>query len=216
MNIWCKGFQADRMLGYFRAFLETVPFSVTRPGFSHLVVRAVDASESPVVEHDLRSMPLDAARIIGLLGEHLHEDSSFEVHCQWDLWVFDESGHWVFGPQLLKIFSHGEEYDNSFSQENGHIEVDLGFEHLFTGHAGLLGVHGKRMAAESPEEARFLEAMAWPENLEKYREKTQENIRKLFDWLRHIEKAIPVERFRLWSEGEENFEARLEQILLSR
>ena len=152
--------QADRMLGYFRAFLETVPFSATSPGFSHLVVRAVDASESPVVEHDLRSMPLDAARIIGLLGEHLYEDSSYEVHCQWDLWVFDENARWVLGPQLLKVFSHGEEYDNSFSQENGHIEVDLGLEHLFTGHAGLLGVHGTRIAAESPEEARFLKR--WP------------------------------------------------------
>jgi phosphoenolpyruvate carboxylase len=94
--------------------------------------------------------------------------------------------------------------------------VDLGFEHLFTGHAGLLGMRrGERAAAQSQEEARFLEAMAWPENLQRYQEKTRENIRKLLDWVRKIEKAVPVERVRLWSEGEENFEARVEEILVA-
>jgi hypothetical protein len=32
-------------------------------------------------------------------------------------------------------------------------------------------------------------------------------------WMRAVEEALPVERFRLWSEGEENFEARLDEIL---
>jgi hypothetical protein len=51
------------------------------------------------------------------------------------------------------------------------------------------------------------------ESGEKYKESTRENIRKLLDWLRRIEKAIPVERVQLWSEGEDNFEARLEEIV---
>jgi len=42
------------------------------------------------------------------------------------------------------------------------------------------------------------------------------NIRKLFEWVRFIEKALPVREVRLWSEGEENFEARLEEILAAR
>ena len=97
------------------------------------------------------------------------------------------------------------------------LQAILGFEHFFTGHAGLLGFrHGSARAAESPEEARFLEAMAWPENLEKYQEKTRDNIRRLFDWVQAIERAIPEGRIRLWSEGEENFEARLEEILATR
>jgi hypothetical protein len=57
--------------------------------------------------------------------------------------------------------------------------------------------------------------MAWPENLQRYQEKTRENIRQLLDWIRKIEKAVPVERVRLWSEGEENFEARVEEILVA-
>jgi hypothetical protein len=54
--------------------------------------------------------------------------------------------------------------------------------------------------------------MAWPDNLEKYRESTRENIRKLLGWMGQIEGAIPVDHVHLWSEGEENFEARLEEI----
>ena len=58
--------------------------------------------------------------------------------------------------------------------------------------------------------------MAWPENLERYQEKTRENIRKLFDWVQRTEKALPVERVRLRSEGGENLEIRLEEILAAR
>ena len=41
------------------------------------------------------------------------------------------------------------------------------------------------------------------------------NIKKLLEWIRNIEKAVPVQRWTLWSEGEENFEARLEEILVA-
>lgn len=218
LGVWCKQFSEERMLEQFGAFLETVPFSATKPGFTHLTVRAVDASEAPVLEDDLRSAPLDAAGTIELIREQLHSDSSYEVHSQWDLWEFEAaSAKWANVPQRLEIFCNGEDYDEGFWRDNGHIQVNLGFEHLFTGHAGLLGVRqvGKR-PAESPEEARFLEAMAWPENLQAYHEKTRENIRKLLDWVRRIEKAVPVERLSLWSEGEENFEARMEEILAAR
>jgi hypothetical protein len=34
--------------------------------------------------------------------------------------------------------------------------------------------------------------------------------------VRKIEDALPVAKLRLWSEGEENFEARLEEILAAR
>ena len=95
--------------------------------------------------------------------------------------------------------------------------MNLGFEHLFTGHAGLLaGETGENTPDVSPAQTRFLEAMAWPENLIIYREKTQENIRKLMDWVLRIKKAVPVERVRLWSEGDETFETRLDEILATR
>jgi hypothetical protein len=218
LGVWCKESREERMLEQFGAFLGTVPFSATRPGFTYLMIRAVDASEAPLLEQDLRSVPLDASGIIEIAQDHLHSDSSYEVQANWDLWVVDAAtAKWETEPQALEISCHGKDYDDGVWRENGHFEVNFGFEHLFTGHAGLLGMQpGLKKPAESPEEARFLEAMAWPENLQAYQEKTRENIRKLFDWVRRIEKAVAVERIRLWSEGEENFEARLEEILAAR
>lgn len=220
LSVWIRDFAEERLLDSFGAFLSTVPFSAKRPGFTHLVVRAVDASEAPVVEQDLRRMPLDAPSIIELAREHLNADSGYEVLSHWDLWIGESAtAKWQLEPQTLEILCHGPDYDDEFWRDNGHIEVNLGFEHLFTGHAGLLGIRhngAARLAAESPEEARFLEAMAWPENLKLYQEKTRENIRNLLDWTRKIEKALAVDRLRLWSEGEENFEARLEDILAAR
>ena len=220
LSVWVRDFAEERILDTFGAFLGTVPFSAEKPGFAHLVIRAVDAAEAPIVEQDLRNIPLDEAGIVELSREHLNSDSAYEAQSHWDLWVWDAAASkWQLEPQALEILCHGLDYDDGFWRENGHLEANLGFEHLFTGHAGLLGIrhNGKgRAAAESPEEARFLEAMAWPENLQAYQEKTRENIRKLLDWMRKIEKAVPVERVRLWSEGEENFEARLEEILAAR
>jgi hypothetical protein len=218
LNVWCKDFPEERILERFGAFLGTVPFSAARPGFTHLTICAVDPSEVAILEQDLRAVPLDAAGIIEIARDHLHGDCSYEVRCHWDLSIFDgDSGKSRIEPQPLEIFCHGEEYDGGFWRENGHFEVNFGFEHLFTGHAGVLGFRqGAHAPPQTPEEARFLEAMAWPENLEKYQEKTRENIRKLLDWVRRIEQAVPVERVRWWSEGEENFEARLEEILAAR
>ncbi|HXW54445.1 MAG TPA: hypothetical protein VEJ67_01765 [Candidatus Cybelea sp.] len=218
LNVWCKDFRDGRILEQFGRFLGTVPFSAEKPGFTYLIIRAVDSSEPPILEHDLRAVPLDTAGVVEIVRDHLHNDCSYEVRTGWDLWVFDaSSAKWKSEPQPLEILCQGEEYDDGLWRENGNIEVDFGFEHLFTGHAGLLGFRpNDHPQAESPEEAHFLEAMAWPENLEAYQAKTRENIRKLLEWTRQIEKALSVDRIRLWSEGEENFEARLEEILAAR
>jgi hypothetical protein len=219
LSVWCKEFSEDRMIELYAEFLATVPFSATKPGFSYLTIRAVDASETPIFEQDLRAVPLDPTGIIELAKDYLHSDSAYEAQAHWDLWAFDPAASpgWRSGPQPLELICHGLDYDSAVWEENGHLQANLGFEHFFTGHAGLLGLRqGPAAAAQSPEEARFLEAMAWPENLEKYQERTQENIRRLMDWVRTIEKAIPEGRVRLWSEGEDNFEARLEEILAAR
>jgi hypothetical protein len=58
--------------------------------------------------------------------------------------------------------------------------------------------------------------MAAGGNLKEYHAKTRENIQQLFTWVEAMQKALPVERSELWSEGEENFEARLDAILAQR
>jgi hypothetical protein len=218
LSVWYPDLPVELILDRFAAFLSTVPFSGTLPGFTQLTVHAVSAAETPILEQDLRRVPLGVAGIIEIAQDHLNSDCAYDVSCYWDLSVFDAaSGKWKVEPQPLEISSYGEDYDDQFSRENGHLQVNFGFEHFFTGHAGLLGFrHDCRAPAESPEEARFLEAMAWPENLQRYHDETRKNIGKLLDWIRRIEKAVPVEQVRLWSEGEENFEARIEEILAAR
>ncbi|MFZ3216241.1 MAG: hypothetical protein WA192_09300 [Candidatus Acidiferrales bacterium] len=218
LSIWVKNFSADTMLEQFGNFLGTVPFSAKQPGFTHLEIRAVDSTETPVFEQDLRAFPLDAAGVIELAKDYLHDDCSCAAGSRWDLWVYEgEPPSWQQSAQALELLCHGEAYDDGFWKENGHFEVNFGFEHLFTGHGGLLGFRQvARPAPQSQEERDFLESMSKPANLLEYQEKTRENIKSLFAWVRRIEAALPVAQLRLWSEGEENFEARLEEILATR
>ncbi len=206
------------MLGQFERLRETVAFSAERPRFSELVIRAVDPAETSLIERDLRSQPLDAAVVIELAREHEYADSAYEVQAHWDLWVYDAgAGRLQWEPQRLELPCHGQDYDGGAYADAGHFQAGIGFEHLFTGHAGLLGMQpGSTAPPQHPAEAEFLALMAQPENLREYHQKTRENIQKLMDWMQAVEEALPVERYRLWSEGEENFEARLDEILAVR
>jgi hypothetical protein len=58
--------------------------------------------------------------------------------------------------------------------------------------------------------------MTREDRLGEYHDKTRQNIQQLLDWTRAVERALPLERTLLWSEGEENLEARLDEILAVR
>ena len=218
VSVWSKNFTEATMLAQFEQLLGTVPFSPGVPGFTELVIRALDPTQTSLLERDLRNHPLPAPAVVAMAREHLHADSAYEVQTYWDLWVFDtRSGRWLPQPQRLGVICHGEEYDGGAYAELGHFQADIGFEHLFTGHAGLLGACADAVARpQHPAEAAFLAVMERPENLREYHQKTRENIQKLMDWMRVVEQVVPVEHSRLWSEGEENFEARLDEILAVR
>jgi hypothetical protein len=217
-SVWVRDFGDENMLSHFEHFLAAVPLSKTPPGFTGLVIRAVDSTETPLEEHDLRGYLTTPEEIVNLVKEHHASDVAYEVGARWDLWMRDkESASWKKQPERMDIFCHGPEYDGGVFADSGHFLVDLGFEHVFTGHAGLLTTDSGRVAEpQHPEEARFLMWMSQPQNLREYQEKTRENIQKLMGWMRAVDEALPVERLRLWSEGEENFEARLDEILAVR
>jgi hypothetical protein len=217
-SVWTRNFSEATMLDQFERLLATVPFSAERPGFTELVIRPLDPAETSVIACDLRGQVFDAPALVEMAREHLHGDSGYEVGTRWDLWEYDAGQvRWQLRPQPLEILCHGEEYDGGLFVEAGHFQADIGLEHLFTGHAGLLAARGGSAAApQHPAEAEFLHRMAQPESLREYHQRTRENIQKLMDWMRAIEETLPVERYRLWSEGEENFEARLDEILAVR
>jgi hypothetical protein len=217
-SIWIRNFDAANMLTHCERFLATVPLSTGPLGFTELTVRAVDSTEPPLEEYDLRGQIVTPAEILEFAKEHHFDDVCYEVGARWDLWIREmETVSWKKKPERVELFCYGPQYDGGVSAESGNFMVNLGFEHLFTGHAGLLTPENPRATEpQHPDEARFLMWMSQPQNLREYQAKTRENIQKLMDWMRAVEESLPVERVRLWSEGEENFEARLDEILAVR
>ena len=213
-SFWTRDYSEDLMLDRFERWLETVPASAERPGFASLVIRAVEPSEAPVLEHDFRAGGADAATVVALAREHRNADCSYEAETFWNLWQPDhETGVWQRAPRRLLLICNGPEYDGGVAAESGHFLADLGLEHCFTGHGGLLGASNRAAAPASQLEAEFLARMTRDDQLREYHEKTRQNIQQLMDWTRAVEQALPVERATLWSEGEENLEARLDEIL---
>jgi hypothetical protein len=217
-SLWCRNLTEATMAEAFASLLATVPFSAARPGFEAAVLRAVDPGQALAAEHDMRGNGSSAEEVVELVRDGLRADAALEARAWWDLWVFDLAREsWQEEPHPLDLVCRGEEYDERAFEQTGHFHAVIGFEHLFTGHAGLLAPHRREVAEpQHAEEARFLEAMSAPGRLREYQEKTVANVQKLFGWLRRLEKTGRVERALLWSEGEENFESRVEEILSQR
>jgi len=213
-SFWARERAPEAMLSRFERWIETFPHSSARQAFTSLVIRAVNPSEAPVVEHDLRGAKAAASDVVALARESDHPDCCYEVGANWDLWQRNlETGLWQKGPESVLLICNGPAYDDGAALESGDFLADAGFEHLYTGHAGILGNHGSRSAPSDPVEAEFLSWMTHEEHLHEYYEKTRANIQVLTNWVAAVEKALPLERYLLWSEGEENLEARLDEIL---
>ncbi len=180
----------------------------------------MDATETPLAEWDLRPLKTGPAEVAAMAVQHLNADTAYIASAKWDLWGFDiESLKWQHKPEPLVLTCHGVQYDDGLAATAGHFAADLGFEHFFTGHGGLLApgaASNPFHSSDHPMEHTFRQWMASSANLKEYHARTRENIQQLFNWVEAIERALPVERSELWSEGEENFEARLDAILAQR
>jgi hypothetical protein len=217
LRVWTRDFSTETMITQFVRLLATVPLSATRPSFDQLTVQAVEPAETPVAEWDFREGTFGAPEVAAIAAQQINEDTAYIVEAQWDLWTFDsETLKWKQGPQPLELTCRGALYDGSAGISDGNFGADLGFEHLFTGHAGLLAPGAASNPFDSsdhPVEKTFRQWMSVEANRREYAAKTRENIQQLFSWIESVERALPVERNELWSEGEENFEARLDAIL---
>jgi hypothetical protein len=220
LRVRTRDFSEATMIPQFARFLTTAPLSASSNTFTELVVQAVDATETPVAEWDLRDQAYGPAEVSALAAQHLNADTAYIAAANWDLWRFDvETLTWRHEPQPLVLTCHGPTYEDGLAASAGHFSADLGFEHFFTGHGGLLapGAASNPFASsDHPVEHTFRQWMAASGNLKEYHAKTRENIQQLFHWVEAVERALPVERSELWSEGEENFEARLDAILAQR
>lgn len=217
LSIWTRDFSRETMIAQFARFLATVPLSEQRSGFDQLIIQAIDPTETPVAEWDMREGTFGAAEVAAIAVQQIHEDTAYIVEAQWDMWTFEsETLKWQRGPQPLEIVCRGLEYDGGSAESDGDFSVDLGFEHLFTGHAGILAPGAASNPFDSsdhPVEKTFRQWMSVDANKREYAAKARENIQQLFGWIESIERALPVARNELRSEGEENFEARLDAIV---
>jgi hypothetical protein len=212
-SFWTRDYSEQTMLERFGRFLEILPLSPKESGFLSLTVRAVSPAETPVAEHDLRRVGAKPAEILALAREHESADCAYEVEAPWPLWSWEsEKNQWVRNAERLLLVCQGEEYDEGIARATGHFFLDAGLEHLYTGHGGLLG-SGQRDATLDPVESEFLAFMSQGDRLHEYHLKTRENIGQLLELAERVQRALPVERMALWSEGEENLEARLDDIL---
>jgi len=217
LSLWFENGSPQALLAEFEKLLAVFSVSPTEPGFRALVIRAVGPTQPLLFE---REFVPSAAAVRSLASEFLHPDCACELHAYWDLWRYQLTGiqlRWQEAPSSVEFALHGEEYDAGVFGENGHVLITLGFEHLFTGHAGILSGSG---AENDPEqfatraEYEFVLALQEPETLETYRAKTCDNIRRLLAFERAIWKQLRIARRYLWSEGEADFQQRLEQILI--
>ena len=171
------------MLEHFARLLNTVPFSKASPGVTRLTIRAIDSAEAPIEEHDLRSAPATADGAITLSRMHEHFDCSYEVEARWDLWS-QQDGATKLSPCPIEIICNGEEFDSGAYQDAGHLQIDFGSEDLF-------------LAGESSASAG----------------KLRENVVALQNWMAQVKQVVPLDRYSLWSEEDENFEARLHALV---
>jgi hypothetical protein len=220
LRVWTRDFSETTMIAQFARFLATVPLPESRQYFDELVAQAVDPTEPPVAEWDVHDGTYGAPEIAALAAQHLNADTAFIVYAKWDLWTFDvDTVKWKRGPQPLIVSCNGLEYDNGAAASEGHFVADLGFEHLFTGHGGILAPAAATNPfdnSDHPVEKTFRSWMSVEGNRKEYAGRTRENIQQLMNWVEAVSRALPVERSELWSEGEENFEARLDAILALR
>ena len=216
MRVWTRDFSPELMIAEFARFLASAPLSESVNTFTELTIQPVDATETPIASWDLRGQGYGPAEVAALAIQHLNPDSAYIASAKWDLWALDiETLKWQRAPQPLVLTCHGSDYDNGAAAGEGNFVADLGFEHFFTGHGGLLAPGHAANPFESsdhPLEHTFRRWMAAPANLKEYHARTRENIDQLFKWVEAVQHALPVQRSELWSEGEENFEARLDAI----
>jgi len=220
LRVWTRDFSEATMIAEFARFLTTALLAEARPYFDELIAQPIDPTEPPAAEWDVHDGTYGAPEIAALAAQHLNADTAYIVYAKWDLWTFDvDTVKWKRGPQPLILTCNGSEYDNGAAASEGHFVADVGFEHLFTGHGGILAPAAATNPfdnSDHPIEKTFRSWMSLEANRKEYAGKTRENIQHLMNWLEAVSRALPVERSELWSEGEENFEARLDAILALR
>jgi hypothetical protein len=183
LSLWFRDFSGPEMLPHAFAVLQQFPFSAQRPGVSYFAVHPVSWGEATVLE---RRFPagIDPGQATLIAAELIHDDYAYVFEAHWDLWIPDESSrNWILEPAPVKFIVQGEQFDEGAYQQAGHIEVDFGLDSYFL----------------QPETALS----------EQTRAKIRENVAKLVEFSKNVEKNSGTSSRLVWTESEESLAQKL-------
>lgn len=183
LSLWFSDFSGPEMLPHAFSVLQHFPFSAQRPGVSYFALHPVSWNEATVLE---RRFPagIDPGEAALIAAELVHEDYAYVFEAHWDLWIPDPSNEkWLLEPAIVKFTVQGEEFDDGAYQHTGHIQVDFGPDSYF-------------LQPETPLS-------------EQTRTKIRENVAKLVQFSKNVEKNSGAKARLLWSESEESLAQKL-------
>lgn len=183
LSLWFPSFEVDDMLPRALLVMRQFEFSAQQPGITYVALHPVSWNEPTILEQrfDPGMTPEEAVLIASDL---LHEDYAYVFEAAWDLWSFAEDRRqWVLQPVRVRFVVHGEDFEDQTYRQEGHIQLDMGFDSLFL----------QEEVQLTPEAEQRLRA----------------NVQKLVDFTAKVEKNSGASARLLWSESEENLAQKL-------
>jgi hypothetical protein len=163
--------------------LRAFPFSAEQPGVTYLALHPVSWDEATVLERRFNPgiAPEEAVLVASDL---LHDDYAYVFEAAWDLWMLaEDQRQWRLQPSPVRFIVHGEEFDQGACEQEGHIQVDFGFDSPFL-------QEETQLTDETEQKVRI-------------------NIQKLVDFTSRVEKNSGANTRLLWSESDENLAQKL-------
>ena len=183
LSLWFRSFDVEDMLPHALTVMRQFEFSAQQPGIAYLAIHPVSWNEPTILER--RFNPgVSAEEAVLIASDLLHEDYAYVFEAAWDLWIFNEERkQWLLQPSNVRFVVHGEEFDEQTYHDEGHIQMDFGFDSLFL-------QEEVQLTLESEQRLRA-------------------NVQKLVEFTSKVEKSSEAKRRRLWSESEENLAQKL-------
>jgi len=131
LSLWYPDFDVEDMLPRVLSVMRQFPFSAQQPGITAVALHPVSWNEATILERRFNPGITPEAAVL-IASDLLHEDYAYVFEAAWDLWIRDEqTRQWSLKPSPVKVFVHGEEFEEGTAQEEGHIEVDFGSDSPF-------------------------------------------------------------------------------------
>ncbi|MBZ5722966.1 MAG: hypothetical protein LAO03_21720 [Acidobacteriia bacterium] len=182
-SLWFSSFDPEDMLPHVLAVLRQFPFSAQQPGVTYLSLHPVSWNEPTILEQRFRP-GIDPEQAVLIAFDLLHEDYAYVFEAYWDLWILAEGAtEWVLQPSPVKFLVHGPEFDEGWSEQAGHIQVDFGLDAPFL-------QEGVQLTSVAETRVRA-------------------NVQKLVEFTTSVEKNSGTSARLLWSESEENLAQKL-------